>query len=137
MRAVIDTNVVFEGLTRKTGACKVIIEAWQSGLVQACVSNALAYEYQDVLSRKLSRKRWNLIEPKLDGLLSQVEFVTIYTSWRPASPDPGDDLVIDCAMSASAPIVTLNIKDFVGAMVSLGLVVMTPDEFVVKLIGSE
>jgi len=31
MRAVIDTNVVFEGLTKQGGVCGLIIDAWRAG----------------------------------------------------------------------------------------------------------
>ncbi|MDM8560203.1 hypothetical protein [Candidatus Parabeggiatoa sp. HSG14] len=54
-------------------------------------------------------------------------------SWRPTSPDPGDDHVIDCAMNANATLVTLNIKDFKRAKSALGLRVMTPVELVTQL----
>ncbi len=54
LRVVIDTNVLFEGLTRQGGACGLIIDAWRAGFISGCISNALAYEYGDVLSRKLS-----------------------------------------------------------------------------------
>jgi len=48
-RVIIDTNVVFEGVTRQGGACGLIVEAWSTGLFRPFVSNALAYEYADVL----------------------------------------------------------------------------------------
>ena len=131
--AVIDTNVVFEGLTKQGGPSGLIIEAWQGGLFWPCVSNSLMYEYMDVLSRKLSASRWQEIKPVLGRLLSQADFVTLYYSWRPMSPDPGDDHVIDCAMNAGAPIVTLNVRDFRLAQQSLGLEVITPVEFVKRL----
>jgi len=90
----------------------------------------LVYEYEDVLSRKLSTHRWEVIQPLLDTLLeNQAEFVGIYISWRPMSPDPGDDHVIDCAMNGRAIIVTSNIRDFQQAIKSLGVQVMTPVEF--------
>jgi hypothetical protein len=57
----------------------------------------------------------------------------IYYSWRPTSPDPGDDFVIDCAMNAGAIVVTSNTRDFQRVKVSLGLQVMTPTELVIKL----
>jgi predicted nucleic acid-binding protein len=44
LRVVIDTNVVFEGLTKKGGASGLIIDAWFAGLMVVCVSNTLAYE---------------------------------------------------------------------------------------------
>jgi hypothetical protein len=86
-----------------------------------------------VLARKLSARRWKQIQPVLNGLLRQAEFVTIYFSWRPSSPDPGDDHLIDCAMNAGAPIVTSNKRDFAQAQKALGLKVMTPAEFVATM----
>ena len=133
LRAVIDTNVLFEGLTKQGGAPGLIVEAWLASLFHPCVSNALAYEYADVLSRKLSAKRWQDIGPTLGMLLSQAEFTTIYFSWRPSSPDPADEHLIDCAMNAGAIIVTSNIKDFKNAQSSLGLSVMEPVDFVTEL----
>jgi putative PIN family toxin of toxin-antitoxin system len=133
VRAVIDTNVVFEGLTKQGGAAGFVIDAWLAGLIQVCVSTALVYEYEDVLSRKLSEIRWQKLQPVLSALLGKVEFTVIYYSWRPTSPDPGDDLVIDCAMNAGAVVITSNTRDFQRAKVSLGLQVMTPTELVIKL----
>ncbi len=133
MRAVIDTNVLFEGITKQGGDCGLLVEAWRVGLLQACVSNTLALEYEDVLARKLSPGRWQALEPLLQVLLMRAERVTTYYTWRPSSPDPGDEHVIDCALTAGAPVVTFNGKDFRAAQKSLGLVVMTPAEAVVAL----
>ncbi len=133
MRAVIDTNVLFEGLTKQGGACSLIVDAWRVGMIEACITNALAFEYEDVLARKLSARRWKQIQPVLHSLLAQAEFVTIYFSWRPSSPDPGDEHLIDCAMNAAAPVVTSNKRDLVQAQKALGLRVMTPVELVATL----
>jgi putative PIN family toxin of toxin-antitoxin system len=136
-RVVIDTNVLFEGLTKQGGASGLIIDAWIAGLTVVCVSNALAYEYGDVLSRKLSENRWKTLQPVLGYLLNVAQFTNIYFSWRPTSPDAGDDLVIDCAMNAGAIVVTSNIRDFRSARDSLGLRVMTPVEFVSVLASGD
>ena len=133
LRVVIDTNVVFEGLTKQGSSTGFVIDAWLAGLMQVHVSNALAYEYEDVLSRKLSQVRWQELKPVVGTLLSRSQFTTIYYSWRPTSPDAGDDLVIDCAMNANAMITTSNLRDFRNARESLGLQVMTPAELVTKL----
>lgn len=137
LRIVVDTNVVFEGLTKQGGASGLIVDAWLAGLMVVCVSNALAYEYDDVLSRKLSEKRWSSLKPVLGQLLSVARYTSIYFSWRPTSPDAGDDLVIDCAMNASAIVVTSNIRDFQNAKESLGLRVLTPVQFVGVLASGE
>ena len=87
----------------------------------------------DVLSRKLSERRWQRIQPVLGTLLSMAMFVPIYFSWRPSSPDPGDEHIIDCAMNVGAMVVTSNIRDFQVAKQALGLQVMTPVEFIRQL----
>ena len=137
LRVVVDTNVVFEGLTKKGGASGLIVDAWLAGLMVVCVSNTLAYEYDDVLSRKLAKERWIEIQPVLARLISIAEYTSIYFSWRPTSPDPGDDLAIDCAMNADAIVVTSNVKDFRSAREWLRLRVMTPVEFVSVLATGE
>jgi len=47
-RFVIDTNVVFEGLTKQNSAPGILIDAWIASLFDVYISNALAYEYSDV-----------------------------------------------------------------------------------------
>jgi len=132
-KVVIDTNVLFEGLTKRGGAPGYIIEAWLADLLAIHVSDALAYEYVDVLSRKLSEKRWNALRPVVGRLLNQARFVTVFFSWRPVSPDEGDDKVIDCAMNAGALVVTANVRHFQTAIEALGLEVVTPLELVLRL----
>jgi len=133
LQAVIDTNVVFEGVTIQGSAPGLIVEAWLSQVFVACVSNALAYEYTDVLARKLAPARWRRLQPIVGTLLAQARFVPVYFSWRPMSPDPGDDHVIDCAMNAGVSVVTANVRDFRLAQQTLGLVVLTPVDFVTRL----
>ena len=74
MRVVFDTNVVFEGLTKQGGAAGLLIDSWLAGLLEVYISDALAYEYVDVLSRKLSPSRWLELQPILGRLLSQTKF---------------------------------------------------------------
>lgn len=132
-RAVIDTNVVFEGLTTRGGAAGLVIDAWVAGAFQPYVSNALAYEYQEVLESKLAAERWRRLRPVLGTLLRSSEFVPIHFSWRPMSPDPADDHVVDCAMNAAAVVVTWNVRDFRLAERELGLPVLTPVRFLQDL----
>ncbi|MEZ4770472.1 MAG: PIN domain-containing protein [Caldilineales bacterium] len=129
MRAVIDTNVVFEGLTTQGGASRLVIEAWLAGLFEPSVSSALAYEYWSVLTRNLSSTRMFRIEKVLTELLDRAYETEIYFRWRPSSRDPGDDFVIDCALNANAVLVTWNQKDFRQAQAELGLEVLSPIDF--------
>jgi putative PIN family toxin of toxin-antitoxin system len=132
-KVVIDTNVVFEGLTQQGGASGYIIETWLADVLDVRVSNALAYEYVDVLSRKLTAKRWNKVKPLLGILLDKAQFVTVYFSWRPISPDKADDHIVDCAMNAGATVITSNLKHFRAAHTALGLAVLSPLDLVLQL----
>ncbi len=125
MRVVLDTNILFEGLTRK-GLCGGIVDSWVSGRITPCVSTALALEYEAVLTRNQSSIQREKTLKVLQALLDRAEFVPIAFSYRPQSPDPNDDFVIDCAINASAPIVTSNVRDFRGAAGRLGFEIMTP-----------
>ena len=133
LQAVIDTNVVFEGVTIQGSAPGLIIEAWLSQLFVPCISNTLAYKYTDVLARKLAPRRWRQLQPIVGMLLARARFVPVYFSWRRMSTDPGDDHVIDCAMNAGVPVVTANVQDFRLAQQTLGLVVLTSVDFVARL----
>lgn len=136
-RFVIDTNVLFEGLSKRGGASGMLVEGWLARLFRAYVSNALAYEYTDVLSRKLSAPRWKRVRPVLGTLLSRAQFVVVYYTWRPMSSDPGDEHVIDCAMNAGASVVTWNLRDYRSAQQELGLKVQTPVEALTSLAQEE
>jgi len=131
---VVDTNVVFEGLTKQGSASGLIVTAWLADLLNVYGSNALVYEYESTLSNKLSPTRWQQAKPILRRLVNRIQFVSIYYSWRPLSPDPGDEHIIDCALNANATVITANIRDFRKAQVESGLSVMSPYEFVNLLV---
>ncbi len=72
----------------------------------------------------------------LDYFLSQSIECRVYFLWRPFLPDPKDDLVLEIALAGSASlIVTHNVRDFVGAE-SMGIQVVTPDDFLAMLAPS-
>ena len=66
--------------------------------------------------------------------VGSAEPVSVYYRWRPSSPDPSDEFVVDCVMNANAVLVTSNVKDFRQAEYSLSLNVMTPVQLLEYLI---
>ncbi len=83
---------------------------------------------------------WNVAIPSEDIQLTLKPYIAdqemrvmIYYSWRPATPDPADEHIVDCAMNAGAVVVTFNERDFRAAQQTLGLRVMTPVELVAEL----
>jgi predicted nucleic acid-binding protein len=132
LRAVVDTNVVFEGLTR-LGPSAAVMDVWADRRFRPCVSTALALEYQDVLARKLRPSRGESALMALQALLVRGEYVPIYYTYRPASRDPGDDFIVDCVLNSRALLVTSNIRDFSEASRHLGFKVLLPSDFVLLL----
>ena len=132
IRAVVDTNVLFEGLTKR-GSCGAVVDAWKEKRFVPCVSTALALEYEATLTNKLGTRKRRLAVGALSALLNRVEFIPIVYRVRPMSPDPDDDFVIECAFNANASIVTRNVKDFRIAQSALEIAVLKPSEFLVRL----
>jgi len=132
VRAVIDTNVLFEGLT-KLGACAQIVDAWVNRRFTPCVSTALELEYEEVLVGKLGPEKRKVAMGALVALLNHANYTPVTALVRPRSRDPDDDFVIECAYNGKAAIVTRNVRDLDVAKEALGLDVMTPEEFLAEL----
>jgi len=131
-RAVIDTNVLFEGLTR-IGTCTEIINAWVEERFIPCVSTALALEYEEVLTNKLGPVKKRKARGALVALLNRAAYTPIAKLVRPLSQDPDDDFVIECAFNADAAIVTRKIRDLEIAQLILNIEVLSPEAFLVRL----
>jgi predicted nucleic acid-binding protein len=115
---MIETSVLVAALISRVGASNVVIDAALAGRFRYAVSVALALEYEAVLfGSRISGLAWATDEQRsqvLDAFLSGADLLpAIDFGWRPLLPDPGDELVIECALQAGAEaIVTLNVRDF-------------------------
>lgn len=115
---VLDSNVVVAGLISRRGASFWLVERAIAGRLPIAVSVALALEYEDVMFRSrsldLSWASQEEIDDVFNALLSQAKLVQpIRWRRRPMLRDPGDDLVLECALDAGAKtMATMNIRDF-------------------------
>lgn len=136
---VLDSNVIVAGLYSRRGASFYLLERAVRGELAFAVSVALALEYEDVLFRADSLARtWarpDQIDAVLDALLASAKLVQpIRFRQRTALPDPGDDLVLECALQAQATgIVTVNVRDFAKVEAAYGVRIMKPGELVAQL----
>ncbi|MFH1464700.1 MAG: putative toxin-antitoxin system toxin component, PIN family [Pseudomonadota bacterium] len=132
IRAVIDTNVLFEGLSGR-GPCGAVVDAWVARRFVPCVSTTLALEYEEILTNRFGEAKRPTVLKALQALLDRVEWVPVHHRIRPFSPDPDDDFIVECAFSAEAPIVTRNLRDLNLAEQALGIPVLTPEDFLLRL----
>lgn len=136
---VLDTNVLVAGLFSRRGASFWLLERAVAGELPIAVSVALALEYEDVLLRPaMLAQGWanrEQVLAVLDNVLARALLVQpIRVRRRPALLDPGDDLVLECAVEAKAlAIITTNIRDFAGASERYGLRLMKPGDLVAEL----
>lgn len=58
----------------------------------------------------------------------------IYFQWRPQLSDPGDEMVLECAINAqTVPIITFNVRDFLPAATEFSIDVVQPGTLVRSL----
>ena len=132
---VIDTNVWIAALRSKRGASHRLISLIDSGKFEVNISVPLVLEYEEVAKRLVGEIP--LTERDIDDILDYICKVAhhrkIYYLWRPFLSDPGDDLVLELAVTAECDfIVTFNQSDFQG-IEQFGLAAITPQEFLRKI----
>ena len=128
---VIDTSAFISALLSQRGAAYRLLMFIDSGLFEVNLSVPLIIEYEAVSKRMLNQTE--LTEQELTDILDYLCAVSnkrqIFFLWRPFLPDPGDDMVLELAVSAGCQyIVTFNQEHFVGCE-QFGIQVVTPREF--------
>jgi putative PIN family toxin of toxin-antitoxin system len=132
MRAVIDTNVIISGMRSTLGASHAVLMAIHRRQFTPVLSVPLVMEYEEVCKRPglLPHLSVSQIDVILDQVCSRAHEQRIFFHWRPFLPDPDDDMLVELAIAAQAPIiVTSNLRDVAPAR-SLGIQVLEPRDFI-------
>lgn len=139
---VLDTDVLVAAFRSETGASRRILLAALDRRFELLISVPLMLEYEAVLSRpehlRVSGASAEDVGDVLDGLALVGKRVTFAFRWRPALPDPNDDLVLETAVNGQAQaIVTFNHRHFSPVAARFGCKVMRPGEFLRELANNE
>ena len=133
---VADTNVFVTALRSQFGASYKLLSLVDKDKFKLNLSVPLALEYEAVAKRMIGEIALNEqeIDDILDFVISNSNQWDIYYLWRPQLKDPGDDMVLELAVTANCNyIITYNVKDFKG-IENFGIEVMTPKEFL-EMVG--
>jgi putative PIN family toxin of toxin-antitoxin system len=133
---VADTNVFVTALRSQFGASYKLFSLIDKGIYKLNLSVPLALEYEAVAKRMVGEIALNEkdIDNILDFIISNSNHWQIFYLWRPQLKDPGDDMLLELAVTASCNyILTYNVKDFKGIK-KFGVKAITPKEFL-KLVG--
>ena len=131
---MLDSNVLVAAFRSDSGASRRILEAALARGFELLLSVPLMFEYEAVLTRpehlSASGASAEDVEDLLDGLAAVGRRVRLAFRWRPALPDPNDDMVLETAVNGQAhAIITFNERDFNPVAARFGCRVMRPGEF--------
>ena len=132
IRIALDTCVLVAAARSRTGASFALVSLLPSDRFEFALTVALYVEWQDVLTRP-ERIPAGIDAQQVQGFLryltSLAHLQDVHFLWRPFLRDPNDDMVLECAVAASASIiVTHNVKDFKRAT-SLNVQAISPNDF--------
>lgn len=107
MFAVLDTNVLVSALRSSRGPSHKVLRCVRNGQIRITLSVALTLEYEDVPLRPDMVPGFTTTQLRhvVDGLCALAEHRRIHFIWRPHLSDPGDDMIFELALAASAPFI--------------------------------
>ena len=138
MRIVLDTSVVVAGLRTRLGAGNAVLREVAQQRLVPLASPPLFLEYEDVLKRPEHRLVHGLSLEAIDEFLAEfaalIEPVEVHFQWRPQTPDPNDEMVLETAINGRADsIVTYNVADFSAAAKRFKISVLRPGDLLKKV----
>lgn len=136
---MLSTNILVAALHARSGASNALLRGLIEGSIPVAVSVALFLKYEDVLAPpQIEAVSWATredVDAVLDAFVARATLVSpIHFSPRPFLADPGDEMVLECAMQAGAEaIVALNTRDFAGLRPWPGINVIGPAAWLQRL----
>jgi len=138
MRVVFDTNVLVAAIRSRKGASYQFLSMLPANEFEIAISNALYFEYLDVLLRSNIRPAAMTELEMIDAIEEITEsaiYQDVFFRWRPWLNDENDDMVLELAVASQCDfIVTFNLKDFRNIDV-FGIEAITPSDFLEFLRG--
>jgi putative PIN family toxin of toxin-antitoxin system len=134
-QVVIDTNVFITALASQRGASYKLLSLINNGKYQINLSVPLTLEYEAIAKRMAGDLK--LTESDIDNILDYMIGLAnhwkIHYLWRPLVKDPGDDMLLELAVTAGCEyIITYNIRDFKN-IEPFGIKAITPKEFLTHI----
>lgn len=132
---ILDTNILVAALRSRRGIANRLLMKLDDARWQVNVSTALVLEYEEVLKRPGMVEGFSHddIDALIDGICSIARRHDIFFLWRPLSPDPDDDFLLELAATANADfIITYNPRHLRHAA-QFGVGLVTPKEFLQRI----
>jgi putative PIN family toxin of toxin-antitoxin system len=133
VKVVFDTNVVASASFWR-GTPFECLAAWAQGRCEAVVSPALLAEYYETIEElRLEYPRREPVE-WVNALTEAAELIFPTERATGATPDPGDEMVLECALAAEADFIVSGDKKHLLALQQFqGIPIVSPAEFLLKI----
>jgi putative PIN family toxin of toxin-antitoxin system len=133
MKVVFDTNVVASASFWR-GAPFDCMAAWARGDCEAVVSPALLAEYHEIIEELLLEYPDRAFVKWGDALTDSATLVFPTERAARATPDPDDEMVLECALTAEADfIVSGDKKHLLPLRQFRGIAIISPADFLRRL----
>jgi putative PIN family toxin of toxin-antitoxin system len=133
VKVVFDTNVVASASFWR-GTPFDCLAAWAQGRCEAVASPALLAEYHETIEElRLDHPRRKPVE-WVDALTESAELIFPTERATGATPDPGDEMVLECALAAEADYIVSGDKKHLLALQQFqGIPIVSPAEFLRRI----
>lgn len=133
MKVVFDTNVLASASFWR-GAPFDCLAAWAQGRCEAAVSAALLAEYHETTEELRAEYADRPFVPWAETLAESAVLVFPTDRASGATADPGDEMVLECALAAGADyIVTGDKRHLLPLKAFRGIPIVSPAEFLGRL----
>ncbi len=128
-RVVFDTNTVASASFWK-GTPMECLRAWQDGRCEALVSPAILAEYGEVTDRLRARYPERSPVRWAEALAASAELVFPNVRLRGITPDPDDEVFLECAVAGEADLLVTGDKRHLQSLVEVrGVRIVSPAAF--------
>ncbi len=133
MKVVFDTNVVASA-TFWRGAPFDCLAAWAQGRLAAVVSPSLLAEYHETIEELRQEYPARPSAAWAEALTDAAELVFPTERARGATPDPDDEMILECALAGEADvIVSGDRKHLLSLRKFRGIPILSPSDFLRSL----
>ena len=133
MKVVFDTNVVASASFWQ-GAPFLCLAAWAQGRCEAVVSPALLAEYHETIEELRLEYPGRPFVSWADALTESAILVFPADRAPGATPDPGDEMILECALAAEADyIVSGDKKHLLPLRQFRDILIVSPSDFLRRL----
>jgi len=136
LKIVLDTNVFYSGIFF-SGAPFQILQAWRDSNIKLVISQEIFDEYLRVGNKLAEQFPGIDIEPFINLVESNAEFVHSANLPNPICSDPDDDKFIACALAGNAKIIVSGDKHLLKVSGYRQIEVIKPRSFFDRYLKDE